>query len=410
MNAFAVIPWTWSASRVVMIVTPVANIPSVRRSAIRGSSPSSAGSSTACGAGTSSKLESPIPSGPAHTAFPLSGRSNSFGGLSGLPGTIGQIVTCREATGPARAVRKVRRVAASETTVKAGRRRVRISNPGKQLFPADGITKLDLAEYYVAVEPAMRPHVATARSTSGAGTRGSTSPSSSSRRSPRACRTGSGASRSRAGARAAPSPTPSAARRSIVALAQFNCVTPHVWTARADATDRPDRLVFDLDPPDADERSHFPAIRAGALELGELLRELGLVPFAMTSGSRGIHVVAPLRRRAHADEARATAGTIAERVAERRPDELTTAWRKEKRGGRVLVDVARNTYAQTTVAPYAVRAIPGAPVATPLAWDELEDDDLHPRRWTLANVPGRLEERGCPWRGLGDAARALPRL
>ena len=72
--------------------------------------------------------------------------------------------------------------------------------------------------------------------------------------------------------------------------------------------------------------------------------------------------------------------------------------------------MARNTYAQTTVAPYAVRAIPGAPVATPLAWDELEDPTLHPRRWTLANVPGRLAERGDPWRGLGAAARALPRL
>ena len=144
-----------------------------------------------------------------------------------------------------------------------------------------------------------------------------------------------------------------------------------------------------------------------------MLRELGLVPFAMTSGSRGIHVVTPLRRRAHADEARATAGTIAERVAERRPDELTTAWRKEKRGGRVLVDVARNTYAQTTVAPYAVRAIPGAPVATPLAWDELEDDDLHPRRWTLANVPGAARGARLPVararRRRAGAAAALER-
>ena len=117
-----------------------------------------------------------------------------------------------------------------------------------------------------------------------------------------------------------------------------------------------------------------------------------------------------MRRRAHADEARTTAGEIAERVVERRPDELTSAWRKEKRGGRVLVDVARNTYAQTTVAPYAVRAIAGAPVATPLAWDELDDDDLHPRRWTLATVPGRLAERGCPWADIGGAAKALPKL
>ena len=168
--------------------------------------------------------------------------------------------------------------------------------------------------------------------------------------------------------------------------------------------------MFDLDPPDDDDDRHFPAIRAGALELGEVLRELGLEPFAKTSGSRGLHIVAPLRRGPHADVVRATAGELAERLAERRPDELTTAWRKEKRGGRVLVDVARNTYAQTTVAPYAVRALPGAPVATPLAWDELEDPELHPRRWTLATVPARVAERGDPWDGIAAAAHALPQL
>jgi bifunctional non-homologous end joining protein LigD len=107
---------------------------------------------------------------------------------------------------------------------------------------------------------------------------------------------------------------------------------------------------------------------------------------------------------------RATAGLIAERLAERRPEELTTAWRKEKRGGRVLVDVARNTYAQTTVAPYAVRALPGAPVAAPLAWEELEDATLSPRRWTLATVRARVAERGDPWQDMGAAARPLPRL
>ena len=143
---------------------------------------------------------------------------------------------------------------------------------------------------------------------------------------------------------------------------------------------------------------------------GALLEELGLVGFVKTSGSRGLHVVAPLRRRASADEARAVAGSIAELLAGRMPDELTTAWRKEKRGGRVLVDVARNTYAQTTVAPYALRALPGAPVATPLAWEELEDPELHPRRWTLASVPGRVAERGDPWARIGAAARSLPSI
>ncbi|MGI8779920.1 MAG: non-homologous end-joining DNA ligase [Solirubrobacteraceae bacterium] len=299
-------------------------------------------------------------------------------------------------------------MAASETTVRAGRRRVRITHPEKVLFPADGITKADLAAYYVAVAPAMVPHVRD--------------------RPLNLWRWNAGIERERIVQQEIPRGAPDWVRRvqvarrrggtvshavggeaaTLVWLANQNCITPHAWSSRADRPDRPDRLVFDLDPPDEDPDGHFAAIRAGALELGALLRELGLVPFAMTSGSRGLHVVAPLRRRAHADTARASAGTIAETLAQRRPDELTTAWRKEKRGGRVLVDVARNTYAQTTVAPYAVRALPGAPVATPLAWDELENPQLHPRRWTLASVPDRLAEHGDPWARIGASARALP--
>ena len=116
----------------------------------------------------------------------------------------------------------------------------------------------------------------------------------------------------------------------------------------------------------------------------------------MTSGSRGIHVVAPLRRGPDADAVRARAGEIAVALAARRPDELTTEWRKVKREGRVLVDVARNTYGQTAVAPYAVRARAGAPVATPLAWEELEDPALSPRRWSLASVPERLAAQRRP--------------
>jgi bifunctional non-homologous end joining protein LigD len=290
--------------------------------------------------------------------------------------------------------------------IRAGRRRVRISNPGKLLFPADGITKLDLATYYAEVAPAMAPHVRD--------------------RPLNLWRWNTGIDGELVVQQAIPKGAPEWVRRvtvprrrggtvehavggeaaTLVWLANQNCITPHAWTGRVDRLGHPDRLIFDLDPPDSGD--HFPAIRAGALELGTVLEELGLVPFAMTSGSRGVHVVAPLRRRAHADEARAVAGEIAEVVAARRPEELTTFWRKEKRGGRVLVDVARNTYAQTTVAPYAVRALPGAPVAAPLAWDELEDPELHPRRWTLASMPGRLAEHGDPWERIGASARPLP--
>src|SRR5215211_949618 len=234
-----------------------------------------------------------------------------------------------EAGRPAR----VSHVPAPETTVRAGRRRVRISNPGKLLFPADGITKADLAAYYAAIAPAMVPHVRD--------------------RPLNLWRWNAGIERERIVQQEIPRGAPEWVRRvevprrrggtvvhavggeaaTLVWLANQNCITPHAWTSRVDRLGQPDRLVFDLDPPDSDAGSHFPAIRAGAVELGALLGELGLATFAMTSGSRGLHVVTPLRRRAHADEARAVAGEIAERLAARRPDELKTAWRKEKRGG-----------------------------------------------------------------------------
>src|SRR5829696_9684541 len=220
-----------------------------------------------------------------------------------------------------------------ETFMRAGRRTVRISNPAKVLFPADGITKADLAGYYAAVAPTMVPHVRD--------------------RPLNLWRWNSGIEQDVVVQQAIPKGAPDWVRRievprrrggtvvhavggetaTMVWLANQNCITPHAWTSRADRPDRPDRLVFDLDPPDSDsDGGHFAAIRAGALELRSLLDELGLVGFAMTSGSRGLHVVAPLRRRAGADEARAVAGSIAERLTARRPGELTTAWRKEKRG------------------------------------------------------------------------------
>jgi bifunctional non-homologous end joining protein LigD len=293
--------------------------------------------------------------------------------------------------------------------MRVGRRSVRLTNPDKLLFPADGITKADLAAYYEAVAPAMVPLVRD--------------------RPLNLWRWNAGIDGPRIVQQEIPKGAPDWVRRAevsrrrggtvvhavggeaatLVWLANQNCITPHVWTSRADRPDRPDRIVFDLDPPD-DGDHHFPIIRAGAHVLGDVLRELKLAPYVMTSGSRGLHVVAALRRTADSDAVRAAAGTIAEEVAARRPDELTTAWRKVKREGRVLVDVARNTYAQTAVAPYAVRALPGAPVATPMAWEELEDKALTPRSFDLRGVPDRLSASGDPWAGIARDARSLPKL
>jgi bifunctional non-homologous end joining protein LigD len=293
----------------------------------------------------------------------------------------------------------------SELQVRAGRRDVRISHPDKVLFPEDGVTKADLAGYYATVAPAMLTHVRDRPINLWRWNAGIDGPRIVQQEIPRGApdwvrrievpkRRNGGTVCHAVGGDAA----------TLVWLANQNCITPHVWSARADRPDRPDRIVFDLDPPDLDA---FERVRDAARALGNLLRTRGLEPFAITTGSKGLHVVSPLRRTLDADAVRAAAGEIGEELAARYPDTLTTAWRKEKREGRVLVDTARNTYAQTVVAPYAVRALPGAPVATPLAWHELDDANLHPRRWTLRTIPERLRERGDPWADMARHAAAL---
>jgi bifunctional non-homologous end joining protein LigD len=189
----------------------------------------------------------------------------------------------------------------------------------------------------------------------------------------------------------------------LVYLAQQGCITPHAWTSRADRLERPDRLIIDLDPSEGSDLD----VRTAALTVGETLRELGLEPFAMTTGSKGFHLVVPLQRRADHEAVREVASGIAALIAAREPERFTTEFRKAKRDGRILLDVMRNRWAHTAVAPYAVRARPGAPVATPLRWEELEDPATQPASFTLRDVPERLRAHGCPWAQIADAAAAL---
>jgi bifunctional non-homologous end joining protein LigD len=282
---------------------------------------------------------------------------------------------------------------------------VDITHPDKVLFPDDGITKADLAGYYERVSEWMLPHislrpVSMQRFPDGIGGKGFFH-------------------------KDVPSYFPDWVRRvevpksggsvthmyvsdadALVYLVGQNTVTPHVWLSRADRVWQPDRMVIDLDPPPG---SDFAAVRRAARHTGELLRELGFTPFAQVTGSKGIHVWTPLRRRARHDEVRAFAGDLASVLAARHPKELTTEWRKEKRDGRLLVDTARNTYAQTAVPPYAVRPRPGAPVATPIEWEELSDSRLRPDRWNLKSVLRRLGAKGDPWADISSYARGISR-
>jgi bifunctional non-homologous end joining protein LigD len=191
----------------------------------------------------------------------------------------------------------------------------------------------------------------------------------------------------------------------LVYLASQNVITPHIWLSRADRPRQPDRLIIDFDPSPG---VGFATIRAAAREAGARLRDAGLVPFAMVTGSRGIHVVCPLRRGPDFTEVHSYARSVAEAMVADDPKRLTLEWRRDERGRRIYLDVNRIAYAQHGVAPYAVRPRRRAPVATPIEWDELSDARLKPDRWTIRTAADRLEAQGDAWKGIGRRARALP--
>jgi len=186
-------------------------------------------------------------------------------------------------------------------------------------------------------------------------------------------------------------------------LADQGCITPHTWLSRADRITRPDKMVFDLDPPGTD----FEPVRTSAFDLKEVLDELGIPSFAMTTGSRGLHVVIPLDRSLEFDTVRDIAKEIAAVAVLRHPDRLTMEIRKEKRKERMFLDTLRNAYAQTSVPPYAVRPRPGAPVATPLHWDELKNPDLTSAAYTIRNIFARLSRKEDPMKDMFRQAISL---
>lgn len=189
----------------------------------------------------------------------------------------------------------------------------------------------------------------------------------------------------------------------LVYLAGQACLTPHIFLSRRDRLDHPDHMIFDLDPPEA---GRFGVVRDGALRLRALLAdELGLVSFVKTTGSTGLHVHVPLDRRNDFDSVREFAHGVATLLAAREPDRFTVEQRRARRGDRVFIDVLRNAYAQTVVAPYAVRARAGAPAARPLSWEQVADPRLRPDQFPLRTAAAWLGED--PWSALARRAHRL---
>lgn len=185
----------------------------------------------------------------------------------------------------------------------------------------------------------------------------------------------------------------------LVYLANQGCITFHTWLSLKDKIHYPDKMIFDLDPP----TENFEIVKKAAKVMKDFLEnELKFPVYLMTTGSKGMHLVTPLNRRADFDKVKGFARKIAEIIAGEFPDDFTTEIRKNKREGRLFLDFLRNAYAQTGVTPFSVRAKEDAPVATPLFWNEIDDKNLHSQLYNIRNIFHRLNKKENPWNDFKD--------
>ena len=268
---------------------------------------------------------------------------------------------------------------------------IELTNPDRVLYPAAGITKGQLAEFYAAIGDHILPYLVDR-------------PLSVVR-----CPEGIDGERFFQKHRTGAMPAAIAgfeiqekSKRStavvihdlpgLIALVQMSAVEFHPWPARTDRLDRPEYVVFDLDP---GVGTTWKQVVAGARELRTLLEDLGLESFLRTSGGKGLHVVVPLLRRNTWDQVSQFAKSIAQRLARESPDRYIATMSKARREQKIFIDYLRNHRGATAIASFSTRARPGAPVATPLAWNELSVR-LKPNQYTVANLQQRLKSQTKP--------------
>lgn len=271
------------------------------------------------------------------------------------------------------------------------------------MFPDNGITKGELASYYEQIAPVMLPHIRRRPITMERFHRGIAAPGffqkDVSKGFPAWLERVEVPKRD--GTVHHPLVT---SKRSLLWLANQNCITPHVWTSRSPNLYHPDICVFDLDP---SKENELEILWTAALALRDLLKELGLPSWVKTSGSKGFHIAIPLDGKAGFGDVARFAHTVGTLLVKRNPKDLTQEFSKIDRGGRILVDTGRNGYSATFAAAYAVRAKPGAPVSAPCTWEEIERGEVGPRTFTLRSMASRIADVGDVWSDMRRARRSL---
>lgn len=280
---------------------------------------------------------------------------------------------------------------------------VRLSNPDRILYPEQGRTKANLARYYERVADLILPHVlgrplALVRCPRGH---------------EEACfyqkHLTEGMPEPIRGVEVEEKDGPATYVavdnvEGLVSLVQLGVLEIHPWGSRVDRLDRPDRLIFDLDP---GEGMPWDGVIDAAFRLRRRLEEMGLVSYVRTTGGKGLHVVAPLVRRADWQEVKVFARDVAQGFARRNPDRFVATARKEERKGKIFIDYLRNDRGATAIASYSTRARPGAPVATPLRWEELARLPK-PDHYTIDNLRARMKRiRTDPWEDMDEIRQSV---
>lgn len=280
---------------------------------------------------------------------------------------------------------------------------VRLSSPDKILYPEQGITKSELADYYVAVAERMLPHVA------GRPVTMVRCPTGRQKKCFYQRHAGSGVPEQLKAVTVPGFDDPYLYIEDVaglIAMVQMGVLEMHPWGVTVAEPDKPDRIIFDLDP---DEGLGFREVVEAAREVRERLAETGLRSFVKTTGGKGLHVVAPIEPVTEWKQAKAFAKDLSDRMAADAPEKYLARISKAERVGRIFIDYLRNDPTSTAVAPYSTRSRPGAPVATPLEWEEL-DGKLDPAAFTLRTAPGRIAaQRADPWAEMGSVRQRLPR-
>ena len=294
---------------------------------------------------------------------------------------------------------------AQSVEARSGRRAVRLSSPDRVLFPDDGVTKGDLFEYYRAVAPVLVPHLRDRPFTMKRYREGMRGPHFFQKDAPKGMpdwipRRPFRTFPREGGSRIVQFPLVND-ELALLWMVQMHCIDMNAWYSRVDKPERPDFVLFDLDPPDGG----FALGARAAHYVREAVEELGLRAYVKTSGADGVHVLVPVTRRSTFEATRTFAEKVSTRLVEAHPGEVTTEWLKRKREG-VYLDARQNGPGRTIASVYSVRPKPGAPVSTPLRWDEL-DEDVDPRSFTMSAVLERVERHGDLFRPVLDEPQPL---